>query len=139
MRSLKDITEIIVHCADTKTSQDFSVEDIRRWHVEGNGWSDIGYHYVIDLNGVVHPGRPVEKTGAHVKGHNTGSIGICYIGGVEEDGKTPKDTRTEKQKDALDNLVFILTDIFFGATVHGHNEFASKACPSFNVQAEYGK
>ena len=134
----RTIKKIIIHCSATREGQDISVDTIRDWHLK-RGWSDIGYHYVIDLNGVVHPGRPVEKIGAHTKGHNTGSIGICYIGGVEEDGKTPKDTRTEKQKNALDNLIFILTDIFFGATVHGHNEFAAKACPSFDVQAEYGK
>ena len=134
----RTIKKIIIHCSATREGQDISVDTIRDWHLK-RGWADIGYHYVIDLNGVVHAGRPIEKTGAHTKGHNTGSIGICYIGGVEQDGRTPKDTRTEKQKDALDNLVFILTDIFFGATVHGHNEFASKACPSFNVQTEYGK
>ena len=87
---------------------------------------------------MLHTARPIEKTGAHCKGHNTGSIGVCYIGGVESDGKTPKDTRTKEQKAALDNLLHILTSIFSGATIHGHNEFASKACPSFDVQLEYG-
>jgi len=132
----RKIDKIIIHCSATPEGRDISVETIRDWHLK-RGWSDIGYHYVIDLEGKVHAGRPIEKTGAHVKGHNTGSIGICYVGGVEEDGKTPKDTRTKDQKAALDNLLFILTDIFANVTIHGHNEFSSKACPSFDVQAEY--
>jgi N-acetylmuramoyl-L-alanine amidase len=132
----RKIDKIIIHCSATPEGKDISVETIRDWHLK-RGWSDIGYHYVIDLDGRVHAGRPIEKTGAHVKGHNTGSIGICYIGGVEQDGKTPKDTRTKEQKAALDNLLFILTDVFANVTIHGHNEFSSKACPSFDVQAEY--
>lgn len=132
----RKIDKIIIHCSATPEGRDISVETIRDWHLK-RGWSDIGYHYVIDLEGKVYAGRPIEKTGAHVKGHNTGSIGICYVGGVEEDGKTPKDTRTKDQKAALDNLLFILTDIFANVTIHGHNEFSSKACPSFDVQAEY--
>lgn len=133
----REINKIIVHCSATREGQDISVETIKDWHLK-RGWSDIGYHYVIDINGVLHTGRPIERTGAHCKGHNTGSIGVCYVGGVEADGKTPKDTRTKEQKAALDNLLYLLTDIFAGATIHGHNEFASKACPSFDVQAEYG-
>lgn len=132
----RKIDKIIIHCSATPEGKDISVETIRDWHLK-RGWSDIGYHYVIDLDGRVHAGRPIEKTGAHVKGHNTGSIGICYVGGVEQDGKTPKDTRTKEQKAALDNLLFILTDVFANVTIHGHNEFSSKACPSFDVQAEY--
>jgi N-acetylmuramoyl-L-alanine amidase len=132
----REINKIIIHCSATPEGKDISVETIRDWHLK-RGWSDIGYHYVIDLDGKVHAGRPIEKTGAHVKGHNTGSIGICYVGGVEQDGKTPKDTRTKEQKVALDNLLFTLTDVFVGATIHGHNEFSSKACPSFDVQSEY--
>jgi N-acetylmuramoyl-L-alanine amidase len=132
----RKIDKIIIHCSATPEGKDISVETIRDWHLK-RGWSDIGYHYVIDLDGKLHAGRPLEKTGAHVKGHNTGSIGICYIGGVEQDGKTPKDTRTKEQKAALDNLLFILTDVFANVTIHGHNEFSSKACPSFDVQAEY--
>lgn len=132
----RKVDKIIIHCSATPEGRDISVETIRDWHLK-RGWSDIGYHYIIDINGVLHAGRPIEKTGAHCKGHNTGSIGICYVGGVESDGKTPKDTRTKEQKAALDNLLFTLTDIFHGVTIHGHNEFSSKACPSFDVQSEY--
>lgn len=134
----RKIDKIIVHCSATREGQHIDVDTIRDWHVNGRGWSDIGYHYVIYLDGTVHPGRPIERAGAHTKGQNANSIGICYIGGVETDGKTPKDTRTPEQKVALDNLLFVLTDIFAKATIHGHNEFAAKACPSFDVQAEYG-
>jgi N-acetylmuramoyl-L-alanine amidase len=134
----RKIDKIIIHCSATREGQHIDVDTIRDWHVNGRGWSDIGYHYVIYLDGTVHPGRPVEKSGAHTKGQNANSIGICYIGGVETDGKTPKDTRTPEQKAALDNLLFVLTDIFANTTIHGHNEFAAKACPSFDVQAEYG-
>lgn len=134
----RKINKIIVHCSATREGQHIDVDTIRDWHVNGRGWSDIGYHYVIYLDGTVHPGRPIERSGAHTKGQNSNSIGICYIGGVETDGKTPKDTRTPEQKAALDNLLFVLTDIFANTTIHGHNEFAAKACPSFDVQAEYG-
>ena len=134
----RKIDKIIIHCSATREGQHIDVDTIRDWHVNGRGWSDVGYHYVIYLDGTVHPGRPVERSGAHTKGQNSNSIGICYIGGVETDGKTPKDTRTPEQKAALDNLLFVLTDIFANTTIHGHNEFAAKACPSFDVQAEYG-
>lgn len=134
----RKIDKIIVHCSATREGQHIDVDTIRDWHVNGRGWSDIGYHYIIYLDGTVHPGRPIERSGAHTKGQNSNSIGICYIGGVETDGKTPKDTRTPEQKAALDNLLFVLTDIFTNTTIHGHNEFAAKACPSFDVQAEYG-
>jgi N-acetylmuramoyl-L-alanine amidase len=134
----RKINKIIVHCSATREGQHIDVDTIRDWHTNGRGWSDIGYHYIIYLDGTVHAGRPVERSGAHTKGHNSNSIGICYIGGVETDGKTPKDTRTPEQKAAMDNLLFVLADIFDGATIHGHNEFAAKACPSFDVQAEYG-
>ena len=133
----RKIEKLIIHCSATREGQHIDVDTIRDWHVNGRGWSDIGYHYVIYLDGSIHPGRPLERSGAHTKGHNSTSIGICYIGGVEKDGKTPKDTRTLEQKAALDNLLFELTDQFHGATIHGHNEFANKACPSFDVQAEY--
>jgi len=85
---LKTINKLIVHCSATREGQDITVDTIRDWHLK-RGWSDIGYHYVVKLDGTIETGRSVELMGAHVKGHNKDSIGICYIGGVEADGKTP--------------------------------------------------
>lgn len=111
-----------------------TVKDIDRWHRD-RGFSEIGYHHVIYLDGSIHPGRPEEKAGAHTVGHNTTSIGVCYIGGVDVRMK-PMDTRTPAQRASLRKLISELQERFPGATVHGHNEFAAKACPSFDVQKE---
>lgn len=134
-RTTRPIKRIILHCSATVEGKDFTVEDIRRWHKE-KGWADIGYHYVIYRNGSIMKGRSINLVGAHCSGYNTGSIGIVYIGGLAKDGKTAKDTRTEAQKQSLRDLVRSLKILYPGATVHGHNEFSSKACPSFNVQKE---
>lgn len=133
----RKIEKIIIHCAATPEGRDVKTETIKSWHVKGRGWSDIGYHYVIELDGSVKPGRPLHRSGAHTKGHNAGSIGVCYVGGISKD-KKPKDTRTEAQRKAMDELIVTLTMDHPGATVHGHNEFSAKACPSFDVQKEYG-
>jgi N-acetylmuramoyl-L-alanine amidase len=139
---MRVINKIIIHCAATPEGKDYTVDQIRQWHTtpkpNGNGWKDIGYHFVIYRDGSVHPGRPIEQIGAHTSGYNANSIGICYIGGCAKDGKTPKDTRTHEQKAALVKLVAELRRRFPNASVHGHNEFANKACPSFNVQKEFG-
>lgn len=135
-KTSREISKVIVHCSATREGQPISVETIRKWH-KLRGWSDIGYHYVIDLNGQVHAGRDVSRVGAHVKGENTGSVGVCYIGGLDKDGE-PKDTRTFEQDIALTYLLKLLTHQYEGSTLHGHNEFSSKACPCFDVQAEYG-
>ena len=132
---MRPINKIIIHCTATREGQDVSVDTIRKWH-KARGFNDIGYHYIIDRYGVVHQGRPIETIGAHTKGHNRGSIGIAYVGGVEQDGQTPKDTRTEEQKKALIDLIKMLKGWYNKATVHGHNEFANKACPSYNVKNE---
>jgi N-acetylmuramoyl-L-alanine amidase len=132
---MRHINEIIIHCSATPEGRDYTVADIDRWH-KARGWRGIGYHYVIYRDGSVHAGRPVEQIGAHCTGHNANSIGICYIGGVAADGKTPKDTRTPAQRIALRELVEELRAKYPGATVHGHREFAPKACPSFDVQTE---
>ena len=133
---MRDINKIILHCSATREGQDISTETIRGWHVNERGWSDIGYHYVILLDGTVDKARPVERQGAHVRGHNKGNIGICYVGGCDAD-MNPKDTRTDLQKDSLTELISYLMDSYEDATLHGHNEFSSKACPSFDVKEEY--
>ena len=130
---MRKINEIIIHCSATPEGKDFTVDDIRRWHL-ARKFADIGYHYVIYRDGSVHKGRAENIAGAHCLGHNAHSIGICYIGGCTADGKHPKDTRTPQQKTALRQLVNQLKFYYPHATVHGHNEFSNKACPSFNVQ-----
>jgi N-acetylmuramoyl-L-alanine amidase len=88
------------------------------------------------LNGTVEVGRPIEKIGAHCKGQNTGSIGIAYAGGVEEDGKTPKDTRTIEQKEMLRWLIDDLKKKYDFSDVDPHNKYSNKACPCFDVYSE---
>lgn len=131
---MRKIEKIIIHCSATPEGRDVKMETIRSWHLQ-RGWSDIGYHYVIELDGKIVSGRPLERVGAHCRGENTGSIGICYVGGLDAE-MNPKDTRTKEQRAALHSLLYDLTDNFAQATIHGHNEFSSKACPSFNVQTE---
>ena len=136
-KSVRRVNRVIIHCTATPEGRDVSPQEIKDWHVKGNGWSDIGYHYVVTLDGEVHDGRNIDRTGAHTKGANKNSIGVVYVGGVDED-MNPLDTRTDAQDTALVNLIQALLEMYPGATVHGHNEFASKACPSFDVQEEYG-
>ena len=133
---MRTINKIILHCTATPEGRHTTVEDIRRWH-KAQGWSDIGYHYVVYLDGSINDGRPVEIAGAHTKGLNKNSIGVVYVGGIDAMNFKPKDTRTDKQKEALDCLLNELLGTYKGATLHGHNEFAAKACPSFDVQKEY--
>ena len=134
---MRQINKIIVHCSATREGQDIPVETIKKWHIEGRGWSDIGYHFYIDINGNIHKGRDIAKIGAHCKGQNRNSIGICYCGGVEADGKTPKDTRTIEQKDALVSVLRTLKAMYPKAVIHSHSDYANKACPSFNATNEY--
>ena len=109
--------------------------DIDRWHRQ-RGFNKIGYHYVIYRDGSIHPGRPVEEIGAHCRGHNANSIGVCYIGGLDADTFEPCDTRTPQQRQALRELISHLQQQYPEATVHGHNEFADKACPCFRVSTQ---
>ena len=130
---MRNINEIIIHCAATPEGKSFTVADINHWHRQ-RGWKGIGYHFVIYIDGSVHKGRPIEQVGAHCLGHNANSIGICYIGGCTADGKRPKDTRTQAQKASLVRLITELRRQYPKATVHGHCEFANKACPAFDVK-----
>ena len=130
------VKEIIIHCSATREEQQVSVDTIRDWHL-AKGWNDIGYHFYIDLDGTINKGRDIDKMGAHCKGHNRNSIGICYCGGVESDGKTPKDTRTQEQKDSLLNVLKTLKAMYPEAVIYSHSEFAAKACPSFDATEEY--
>jgi hypothetical protein len=131
---MRVIRRIIVHCSATGPDQDIGAREIRDWHVRGMGWADIGYHSVIRRDGNLEPGRPLERPGAHVAGHNADSVGICLVGGLSPEGR-PEDNFTAGQKRTLERAVRDLLALFPSATLHGHNEFAAKACPSFDVRA----
>ncbi|MCK5774809.1 MAG: N-acetylmuramoyl-L-alanine amidase [Bacteroidales bacterium] len=136
---MRTITQIVIHCSSTQEGADFQSEDIKRWHKQ-RGFRDVGYHYVITLNGDIQVGRPIEEIGAHVKGHNSHSIGVCYIGGLDDKLKS-KDTRTLLQKVGLQILLVVLKEKFPDANILGHRDFENvkKACPCFNVKSEYKK
>lgn len=133
---MRQIKEIIVHCSATPEGKDYTVADITRWHRQ-RGYRTIGYHYVIYRDGSINVGRPIAEVGAHCSGHNSHSLGICYIGGLASDGRTAKDTRTPEQRTALRSLLHRLRANFPHARIHGHRDFAAKACPSFDATKEY--
>ena len=130
------VKEVIIHCSATREGQHVSVDTIKDWHL-AKGWNDIGYHFYIDLDGTIHKGRDIDKMGAHCKGRNRNSIGVCYCGGVEADGKTPKDTRTQEQKESLLHVLKTFKAMYPESIIYSHNEFAAKACPSFDATKEY--
>ncbi|MFE3838592.1 N-acetylmuramoyl-L-alanine amidase [Pseudogemmobacter sonorensis] len=137
---MRAITGVIVHCTATRPdwwagrTSAAKVAEVRRWHVTGNGWRDIGYHYLIDRDGTVVPGRPLEQTGAHVAGHNTGTIGISLFGGHGSAASDAfADHFTPEQDRALRKLIADLQGRFGAVPVTGHNQYANKACPGFSV------
>jgi len=127
--------KITVHCSATKDGVCFDVNDIRQWHKQ-RGWSDIGYHYVITLDGEIQTGRPIEKTGAHVKGHNKDNIGICLIGGLDSSCH-PADTFTDAQSDSLRYLITCLSSEhgIKQCDIKGHSDYPGvhKECPCCDV------
>lgn len=126
--SIRKIERVIVHCSDTRASQDIGVEEIRRWHLD-RGWSDIGYHFCIRRDGNIEAGRPVDRIGAHTSGHNKNSIGVCLIGGRKVFDYT------KKQMQRLDDLVAQLLEAYDIFDVAGHRDFnPGKECPRFNVR-----
>lgn len=148
-KSERTITDIVIHCTATKAGNNLTVDDIRRMH-KRQGWADIGYHYVVTLDGKVHTGRDVDVIGAHVSGHNAHSIGIAYVGGLDRHGD-PCDTRNDLQKAALLSLLLELRKIYPEARISGHRDFSPdlnhngaidpfeyiKLCPCFNAKEEY--
>lgn len=138
---MRQINEIIVHCTATNPSwfvdRDANevVREIKRWHTEERGWSDIGYHFLVHRNGQIAKGRPIERTGAHTRGRNKGSIGIALVGGrggaADDDFL---DNFTVDQERELAALIDLLKEEHSTiSTVSGHNDYASKACPCFDV------
>ena len=141
MKTKREIRKIIVHCTATPAGKDFTVDQIRNWHLH-RGFSDIGYHYIVGLDGSIETGRDESRAGAHCMGHNRDSIGVCYVGGCDGETNplwavTPKDTRTEAQKLSLLKLLKELKSRYPGAKIYGHRDFAKKACPSFDAREEY--
>ena len=157
-KSRRVITDIVIHCTASREGQAMTIDQIRAEHRK-NGWSDIGYHYVIGLNGETWNGRDVDLVGAHVSGHNAHSIGISYVGGLENRPGVPynqlkaKDTRTEAQKAALLSLLVELRKLYPKAKISGHRDFSPdknhngivepfewiKQCPSFDAKKEYAR
>ena len=129
---MRKIKRIILHCAATAEGKEITPELIRVWHT-ARGFNDIGYHYIIGINGELWEGRSEEVIGAHCKGYNSDSIGVCYIGGLDKNMK-PKDTRNDKQKNVMYTLIASLLNKYPEATVHCHNEFSEKHCPSFTME-----
>lgn len=149
-KSKRVITDIIIHCTATPEGKHLTVDDFRREHKK-QGWSDIGYHYVVYLDGTVHDGRNVDIIGAHCSGHNANSIGVAYVGGLTRDGKKTKDTRTDEQKASLLSLLMDLRKLYPRARISGHRDFSPdkngngiiepvewiKDCPCFDAKSEY--
>ena len=134
---MRMIDMIVVHCSATRSNRRYPLEQLRHDHVAVNGWRDIGYHFYITLDGVVHPCRPIERMGAHARGYNAHSIGICYEGGLDAVGN-PKDTRTDAQKTAIRQLIMRLKKTYPLAVIVGHRDLnPQKACPCFNAVSEY--
>ena len=130
---------IVVHCSATPFDRDIGAEEIRKWHTDpapaGNGWSDIGYHLVIRRDGRIEPGRPLNAVGAHVKGKNGVSVGVCLVGGLTLEF-APHDNFTRRQYESLHTTVEFLRALYPDAEVLGHRDFdgENKACPCFSVQ-----
>ena len=133
---MRTITHIIVHCSANKAGSALRMADIDRIHRTQNGWNGCGYHYVIPTDGTIECGRPEQLPGAHCRGHNSRSIGVCYVGGLDASGR-PADTRTVAQRLALHCLLSALKRLYPGVVIRGHRDFAAKACPCFDATSEY--
>jgi len=125
---MRKINKVVVHCSDSDHAHHDNIDAIYQWHVIERGWSDIGYHYVITKDGVIHKGRPEEKAGAHVKEHNSDSIGICLTGSKVFSTKQLASLRMLVNADILPHHKLTHKDIY------GHRDFdGSKTCPNFDV------
>nr|WP_319485661.1 N-acetylmuramoyl-L-alanine amidase [uncultured Cohaesibacter sp.] len=132
---MRSINELIWHCTATPEGREVSVAEIDRWHKQ-RGWNGIGYHKVVHLDGSVSNGRPIATMGAHVKGHNRGTIGYVYVGGLDKSGN-PKDTRTDAQKATMIRLSQEAVRDYGIKKISGHRDYAAKACPCFDASGEY--
>ena len=134
-QNYRHIDLIVIHCSATRATQRYTVDDCRRDH-RARGFADIGYHYYITRDGVVHAGRALYQVGAHATGYNEHSIGICYEGGLDIRGR-PCDTRTPEQKETLRKLLERLKEDYPEAKVVGHRDLpgVKKDCPCYSVCA----
>lgn len=133
---MRTVTLIIIHCSAVRPGQRSSAQDIDQWH-RALGWKSIGYHFVVRKDGTIETGRRLEEVGAHCTGHNRHSIGICYEGGLNEQGM-PADTRTTAQRLSLLQLLKKLRKHFPNAIIVGHHDLnPMKMCPCFDVVTEY--
>ena len=135
---MRTIETAVVHCSATPPSMDkVDSAEIRKWHVEENGWSDIGYHYIIPRDGRLQLGRPLNRAGAHVLGHNEKSIGICLVGGVDNNFN-PDFNYTIRQMRQLVLLLNNLQHEWELKSIYGHRDLdSSKSCPCFDVPTWY--
>lgn len=134
---MRKITLIVLHCSAVRPNQTSSAAQIDEWHRKDNHWLKIGYHFVVRRDGTVETGRRLEEVGAHVVGHNTHSIGICYEGGLDSAGDYA-DTRTPEQVKALRELVERMHSYFPKALIVGHRDLdPSKKCPCYDAVAAY--
>jgi len=145
---MRNINLAVIHCSATKEGINYNVDVIRTWHKK-RGFSDVGYHFLVHLDGTIERGRPWDKPGAHAKGYNYNSVGICYVGGLDSDGK-PFDTRTVAQVHALRAVVGVLRAQFPEIDVVGHRDLSVdlngdgvisksewlKSCPCFDVKTD---
>lgn len=125
---------IIVHCSATPAKMNVDAKEIDRWH-RGKGWLKIGYHFVIKRDGTVQKGRELMEPGAHAKGYNHNSVGVCLVGGMDAANKQPENNFTDHQWTSLRLKLIELKEEFPSARIIGHTEVEpGKACPSFSVQ-----
>lgn len=146
---MRKIDLIVIHCSATREDRIFTEHDLKKCHL-ARGFKGIGYHFYIRRNGDIKTTRRLEEMGSHVRGHNRGSIGICYEGGLDKSGQ-PCDTRTEWQKHSLKVLVKVLKKDYPGCRVCGHRDLSPdlngdgeiepeewiKVCPCFDVESEF--
>ena len=132
---MRKIDLIVIHCSATRCDRNYPVEQLRADH-RMRGFKDVGYHYYIRRDGTLHSCRPLEEIGAHARGWNAQSVGICYEGGLDPTGH-PADTRTEEQRVVMQEVVTSLLKRFPESRVVGHRDLpgcGGKECPCFEVQ-----
>ena len=128
----------MLHYTATPSDREVTVKEIDQWH-RARGFNEIGYHYVVYLDGTVHKGRDEAKVGAHVQGKNADSIGVCYVGGLKAGQKGGSNTMSEAQEQGVIKLLKELKGKHPLAEICGHNDLAATQCPGFNVKKWWEK